>query len=182
MTYEIIKFGNIALRKKSVRIERVDAEIQQLAKDMLSAMHAKNGIGLAAEQIGRDEAICVIDVPVEETCGIKMPLVMINPQITESDGEQQSQEGCLSFPGLYVKVKRASQITAEFIDLDGRKQVVSPDGLLSRAIQHELDHLNGKLLVDHMSAVQKVANAGKLKRLKKEAMQNERNPSSFTHT
>ena len=98
-----------------------------------------------------------------------MPLVMINPQITESDGEQQSQEGCLSFPGLYVKVKRASQVTAEYTDLDDKKQVVSPDGLLSRAIQHEMDHLNGKLLVDHMSTVQKVANAGKLKRLKKEA-------------
>jgi len=169
MTYEVLKYGNKALRRKSVRVENIDSTIRQLANDMLAAMRAQNGLGLASEQIGRNEAICVIDVPVEETCGNEMPLIMVNPEITSSEGEQQAQEGCLSFPGLYVKVKRAAQVTAGFTDLDGRQQTISADGLLARAIQHEMDHLNGKLLVDRMSAVQQVANAGKLKRLKKES-------------
>jgi len=169
MTYEVLKYGNKALRRKSVRVENIDSTIRQLANDMLAAMRTQNGLGLASEQIGRNEAICVIDVPVEETCGNEMPLIMVNPEITSSEGEQQAQEGCLSFPGLYVKVKRAAQVTAGFTDLDGRQQTISADGLLARAIQHEMDHLNGKLLVDRMSAVQQVANAGKLKRLKKES-------------
>jgi peptide deformylase len=130
-------------------------------------MYAENGVGLAAEQIGRTEAICVIDVPADQACGVKMPLVLINPVIVASEGEQVGQEGCLSFPDVYINVRRAERVEATYLDSEGNKQTVEATGLLSRAIQHELDHLNGVLLVDHMSPVQKVANAGKLKRLKR---------------
>ena len=145
----------------------VDDQIRALVSDMLASMYAENGVGLAAEQIGRTEAVCVIDVPVEQACGVEMPLVLINPQIIESEGEQVGQEGCLSFPDVYINVRRAQRIKATYLDTDGREQVVEATDLLSRAIQHELDHLNGVLLVDHMSPVQKVANAGKLKRMKR---------------
>jgi len=167
--YNIVKFGNRALREKSKVIDVVDDDIRKLAADMLATMREADGIGLAAEQIGRDEAICIIDVPKEHACDVEMPLVLINLEILETDGELHDQEGCLSFPDIYIKVHRAKHVTAAYTDLDGKRQTVKATGLLGRAIQHELDHLNGILLVDHMSAVQKVANAGKLKRMKRAA-------------
>jgi peptide deformylase len=98
-----------------------------------------------------------------------MPLVLINPRIVASSGTQVGQEGCLSFPDIYVQIKRAAEVTVAFTDLEGRERELHGMGLLARAIQHELDHLNAVLLVDRMSAVQKVSVAGKLKRLKKES-------------
>lgn len=165
----IVKFGHAVLREKATPVAVVDDGIRELVADMLASMYAENGVGLAAEQIGRTEAICVIDVPAEQACGVKMPLVLINPEIIESAGEQVGQEGCLSFPDIYINVKRAQCVKATYLDVEGREQTVDATGLLSRAIQHELDHLNGVLLVDRMSPVQKVANAGKLKRLKRSA-------------
>ncbi len=165
--YTVVKFGNMALRKQSKPIEYVDDSIRTLAADMLECMYAENGLGLAAEQIGRDESICVIDVPKENACGLEMPLVLINPEIVSLEGEQIGQEGCLSFPDIYVTVARGEKAKVSYIDLQGKQHTVETEGLLARAVQHELDHLNGVLLVDHMTAVQKVANAGRLKRLKK---------------
>jgi len=163
----IVKYGCEALRVKAKPVTAVDASVRRLVSDMLATMYAENGVGLAAEQIGRTEAVCVIDVPIEHACGVKMPLVMVNPDIIEMEGQQTGQEGCLSFPEIYVNVKRAERIRATYMDVDGNPQTVEAKGLLSRAVQHEHDHLNGVLLVDHMSPVQKVANAGKLKRLKR---------------
>lgn len=168
-TYRVIKFGSEALRKKAKAVGKVNDEIRALAKDMLASMYAENGLGLAAEQIGRDEAMCVIDVPADDACGLTMPLVLIDPEIVETSGEQVGQEGCLSFPGVYVNVTRFEHVTVAYTDTHGSRQKIQAAGLLSRAVQHEMDHLNGVLLVDHMSAVQKVANAGKLKRLKRES-------------
>ncbi len=165
----IVKYGDKALRRKAVAVECIDDNIRQLVADMLAAMYAAEGVGLAAEQIGRTEAVCVIDVPREEAGTIPMPLVMINPRIIESEGEQNGQEGCLSFPDVHINVKRARKVKAVYLDLSGIFQTLECEGLVARAIQHELDHLNGVLLVDHMSPVQKVANAGKLKRLKRES-------------
>ena len=167
--YSIVKFGNRALREKAKAVEQIDDGVRQLVSDMLASMYADNGLGLAAEQIGRNEAVCVIDVPKEAAGGIDMPVVLINPTITATEGEVVGQEGCLSFPGIYVNVKRAVHATVEFMDLKGKTQSLETSDLFARAVQHELDHLNGVLLVDHMSAVQKVANAGKLKRLKRES-------------
>ncbi len=163
----IVKYGSPVLREKASSVAVVDEAVRALVRDMLASMYAENGVGLAAEQIGRTEAVCVIDVPAEQACGVRMPLVLINPRIVEAEGAQVGQEGCLSFPDVYINVRRAERVKATFLDTDGNAQTVDATGLLSRAIQHELDHLNGVLLVDHMSPVQKVANAGKLKRLKR---------------
>ena len=163
----IVKYGHAALRMKSVPVAAADDSIRALVSEMLAAMYAEEGVGLAAEQIGRTEAVCVIDVPKDQSCGVAMPMVLINPKILETEGEQIGQEGCLSFPGIYINVKRFEKVRVAYMDLDGNARSQEATGLLSRAIQHELDHLNGVLLVDHMSAVQKVANAGKLKRMKR---------------
>ncbi|MFU8780214.1 MAG: peptide deformylase [Kiritimatiellia bacterium] len=163
---EIVKYGAEVLRAKAIPVEKVDDGIRALVKDMLASMYASEGVGLAAEQIGRTEAVCIIDVPKEEACGVKMPLVVINPVIRELEGQQCGPEGCLSFPGIYVQVKRADKAIVDYMDLDGKPATVEAKGLLSRALQHEIDHLNGVLLIDKMTAVQKVAHAGKLKRMK----------------
>jgi len=177
LKYEITTYGNPALRKKAFRIDKVDDSIRQLARDMLETMYQSNGLGLAAEQVGRAESICVVDLPAsldldEEgrnrlNPGIKMPLVMLNPVINRMEGEQIGQEGCLSFPEIFVSIKRAMEVEVTFLNLSGKEMVLDVKGLLARAVQHEVDHLNGVLLVNRMSAVQKVSMAGKLKKLKK---------------
>jgi peptide deformylase len=146
---------------------------------MLRTMYASNGVGLAAEQIGRTEALCVIDIPPDqdkdsdteqrENPDVSMPLIMINPRISKMSGEQVGREGCLSFPDISVSIRRAREVTVSFTNLEGRSQTVKAMGLLARAVQHELDHLDGVLLVDRMSPVQKLAVAGKLRRIKKES-------------
>jgi peptide deformylase len=177
LTRDILTFGADVLRKKSEPVKAVTDGLRRLVKDMLDTMYANQGAGLAAEQIGRTESVCVIDVSdarqgggseAVENADVPMPLVMLNPEIVAADGEQIGQEGCLSFPEVFVKIKRAQTVTARYMDLDGATREVHTTGLLARAIQHELDHLAGVLLVDRMSHMQKLAVSGRLKRLKGE--------------
>jgi peptide deformylase len=142
---------------------------------MVETMYEANGVGLAAEQIGRDEAIFVIDVlqPPEDfkyierftEDHIKMPLVVINPVITEQEGECVCKEGCLSVPGITASITRSESVVLTYVDLTGETQVLKVDGLIADAIQHENDHLNGILIVDRMTPMQKVMYKSKLKRL-----------------
>lgn len=181
MSLTLCIYGNPVLRKKATPVAEVNDDIRALADEMLEAMHRENGVGLAAEQVGRSEAICVIDIPPEsdvnekgerENPDVEMPLVLINPKITgRSDVLQSGQEGCLSFPEIFATVDRAYEVDVQFIDRDGKPQTIHAKGLLSRAVQHELDHLDGILLVDRMSHVKKVALSGKLKRLVKQTKQ-----------
>lgn len=175
--YKVLIYGNEALRKKAAQVKKVDAEIKRLAKDLLETMYRSNGLGLAAAQVGRPENMCVIDIPPRkdeqglpvpvENPHVPMPLVMINPVVEEEAGLQKGQEGCLSFPDIFVDVKRAAEVVVSFLGLDNKDYKVKASGLLARAMLHEIDHLNGVLLVDHMSTVQKLAFSGKLRKLKK---------------
>ena len=173
MIFPIAKYGSEHLRKKTGTVDAPAPKILDLARDMLETMYHAEGVGLAAPQIGRSEALCVIDVPNEAekpdcrefNAGIEMPLVMLNPEIISTSGTQRNSEGCLSFPEINVMVTRPLEVTATFTNLDGVRQTITARGLLARAIQHEIDHLNGVLLVDRMSALQKVSVSGKLKRL-----------------
>jgi peptide deformylase len=175
--HEIVTFGDEALRRKAQPVIEISPAVRQLAEDMLETMHDARGVGLAAEQIGREEAICVIDVPrdaerpefAEANAAIVMPLVLINPEITASEGKQRCDEGCLSFPDISVPITRALQVSFAYTDLEGARHAVTVQGLLARAVQHELDHLEGVLLVDRMSAVQRLSVAGRLKRLRRAA-------------
>lgn len=175
--WDVLTYGSAELRRKAVPVKAVTDEIREIVSCMLDTMYANHGLGLAAEQVGRNEAICVIDVPpdadtdvpaeiLELNAKIKRPLILINPAISDKKGTQSGQEGCLSFPDIFVRVKRAMTVSVDYTDLDGNKCSLRAGGLLARAVQHELDHLNGILLVDRMTPVQKVAQAGRLKRIK----------------
>lgn len=177
MKYEVVIYGSPVLREKAVPVDNVDGPIKRLAKDMLETMYRSQGIGLAAEQIGRTESILVIDISgareaddkdePQKCPDVPMPLVMINPEIIDSRGEQTGREGCLSFPEVCVPVTRAEEITATYLDVDNKEKTIRATALLARVIQHEVDHLNGVLMIDHISPVQKIAIAGQLKRLKR---------------
>lgn len=174
MILEIETYGADILRRAAKPVERIDAEIKELARDMIETMHDADGVGLAAEQIGREESLCVIDIPSGAdknkeaeafNAGIAMPLVLVNPKITAREGAQRASEGCLSFPEIHGQVTRSMQVTVEYTDLDGNRQSITARGLLARAIQHETDHLAGTLMIDKFSQLQKIAVNGKLKRL-----------------
>ena len=177
MILPVVTFGNEILRQKAVPVAEVTEDVRKLVGDMLESMYAAKGVGLAAEQVGRTECVCVIDVPRDaekdacraDNAAIAMPLVLINPEIVATEGKQRNEEGCLSFPEIGAPISRADKVTVSYTDLDGKRQTITARGLLSRAIQHETDHLNGVLLVDRMSAMQKMSVSGQLKRLQRAA-------------
>jgi peptide deformylase len=179
---EIIKYGHPVLRDKGRRIDHITPEIRQLAADMLETMYAANGVGLAAQQIGRAILLTVIDVtggehpselivagrPQELTR--HLPLVLVNPKLSRLQGEQVGTEGCLSIPEVSADIRRAARVTIHAQTLDGGTLEFDCTGLLARAAQHELDHLNGILFVDRMDAATRASFAGQLKRLQKETL------------
>lgn len=142
------------LRQQSKPIEQVDAEITRLADDMLETMYDAPGIGLAAIQIGVPRRMLVIDISREDED--RKPVVFINPEILAvSDDVSTYEEGCLSIPDYYAEVERPASLTVAYIDRDGRKQTVEADGLLATCLQHEIDHLNGVLFIDHISRLKR---------------------------
>jgi peptide deformylase len=135
------------LRQKAKKVTSVDKSIKKLVADMQETLHADDGrVGLAAPQIGVSLRVVVIGMPDEED------MIMINPEILKTKGERQVTEGCLSIPGYMGELKRAEQVTAKWHDLDGREVRVKAEGLLAQALQHEIDHLNGTLYIDHMES------------------------------
>ncbi|NTJ41215.1 peptide deformylase [Agrobacterium larrymoorei] len=142
------------LRQQSKPIETVDSEIVRLADDMLETMYDAPGIGLAAIQIGVPRRMLVIDVSREDED--KKPVVFINPEILKvSDDVSTYEEGCLSIPDYYAEVERPASLTVGYIDRDGKQQTVEADGLLATCLQHEIDHLNGVLFIDHISRLKR---------------------------
>ena len=173
MNLKIFKYGESVLREKAEPVVVVTDALRALAADMIETMHRAKGVGLAAEQVGRREKLCVIDIP--EGCeneedeafnaSVQMPLVLFNPEIVSQEGTQRDKEGCLSFPGIGGSITRAAQVTCQYLDENNMPQMITARGFLARALQHEIDHLNGILYVDHMSAVERLTFAPKLKRL-----------------
>lgn len=171
----IVKYGADVLREKAEPVAEVTEELRDLAEKMIATMHAAEGVGLAAEQVGRKEAICVLDVPVDYdrdkkglrlNPDVEMPLVLVNPVITRASKESESlSEGCLSFPDITGAVRRPKTIDLEYLGLDNQKKAITLTGFYARAAQHEIDHLNGVLFIDHFSHVKKIAVKNKLKRL-----------------
>ncbi|MBW8788772.1 peptide deformylase [Rhizobium leguminosarum] len=142
------------LRQLSKPIERVDADLQRLADDMLETMYDAPGIGLAAIQIGVPRRMLVIDIAREGE--EKQPQVFINPEIlTSSDERSVYEEGCLSIPDYYAEVERPATVSVKYLDRNGKEQTVEADGLLATCLQHEIDHLNGVLFIDHISRLKR---------------------------
>ena len=157
------------LRKKSEKLETVDDELRHLLDDMLETMYAAPGIGLAAVQVGILKRILVIDVSTKEEK--KNPLCFINPVIKKiSDETSVYEEGCLSIPDTFIEIERPKICEVEYIDLDGKLKNIKCDGLLSTCLQHEINHLDGKLIIDHLT---------KLKRdiIIKKISKNKKNPN-----
>ena len=135
--------GDEVLKKKSKEIEKIDEKLQELIDDMIETMHAANGVGLAAVQVGVLKRVVVIDLYDDNG-----PIVMINPKIIKQKGEQIVEEGCLSFPNQFGKVSRPMEVTAVALDRDGKEIKIVAKELLAQAICHELDHLDGELFID----------------------------------
>ena len=150
---KILKFPDQDLRIKAKPVETFDDELKTLTDDMFETMHSVNGIGLAATQIGVAKQVAVIDISPEKN----EPLVIINPEIKILDPSKKEDydEGCLSVPGFFETISRPSDIQLSYQDLNGKKQEIKPDGLLTKVVQHELDHLNGRLFVDHISELKR---------------------------
>ncbi len=158
---KIIEFPNPILKKISEPIAMVDDNIRQLFDDMLKTMYVADGIGLSAVQVAILKRVIVIDLAREEF----KPLYIANPEITWfSDEKTTYQEGCLSVPTFYEDVIRAKEITLEYLDYNNEKQVLQADGLLAICIQHEIDHLNGKVFLDRISPLKKSIIARKIKK------------------
>ena len=150
----ILEFPDPRLRTKAVPVEAANvttAEFQRLLDDMFETMYDAPGIGLAASQVDVHQRFMVIDISEEKN----QPQVFNNPELSDKDGEQVYQEGCLSVPGIFADVTRADEITVRFLDRQGQPQELRADGLLAVCIQHEMDHLDGKLFVDYLSPLKR---------------------------
>ncbi len=181
MIREIVIFGDPVLRKKCDLVKDFSEDISSLVDDMLETMVSAEGIGLAAPQIGIPIQLAVVDVSHDPECISylrvdgkdvdlldMMPLVFVNPEL-EFDGEQDvMSEGCLSFPEIRGEVTRPYEVKAKVLLMNGNEVTIETDGLLSRAIQHETDHLNGVLFIDRMSAATRISLRGKVKKMQRE--------------
>jgi peptide deformylase len=154
---ELVTLPDKLLRKKSAPVERVDDDLRKLLDDMLLTMYEAPGIGLAAVQIGVPRRIITIDVVnKEEDREVQDPIFLINPEILwSSDDIALEEEGCLSIPDYYAEVERPASLRVGYVDREGKKQEMAAEGLLARCIQHEVDHLNGKLFIDHLSKLKR---------------------------
>ena len=162
---EVLTFPNPILRRKSQPVEEVGEDLKKFTQDMLDTMYDQRGIGLAAPQVGRLERVIVIDTRPRDNSryedddqtelekNIPQPLILINPEVIEKDGETTYPEGCLSVPSYFEEVKRAEHIKVRMLNLEGETVEFEADGLLAICIQHEIDHLDGKLFIDRLSPI-----------------------------
>jgi peptide deformylase len=168
MILEVVKYGHPVLRQKGARLEKIDAEVLQLIADMLETMHDAKGVGLAAQQVGRALQLTVLDVRgatdrpstfhrngKEEEPNSVMPLVLINPEVKPIGENVAGPEGCLSFPEIFTDISRPGEAEVRAMNEKGEMIEFRCGGLLARAIQHELDHLNGILFIDRMTRAEK---------------------------
>ncbi len=162
---KILEFPDPRLRKKAVPVEVVDDDLRTLIDDMFETMYEAPGIGLAATQVDVHRRLLVADVSPDKT----EPHVLINPVIVEKDGVTVTDEGCLSVPGYYEEVERAQHIRVRFLDRDGQQREMEAGGLLAVCIQHEMDHLEGKLFVDYLSEAKRSRIRKKLEKERRHA-------------
>lgn len=154
----ILRYPDPRLKKIAAPVTKIDDSIRRLAADMAETMYEAPGIGLAATQVDVHRQIVVIDV--SETKDAL--LVLVNPEILAAEGTEVGEEGCLSVPGVYDKVERAERVTVRYLDLEGETRTLEVDGLLAVCVQHEIDHLRGKVFVDHLSLLKQTRIKSKL--------------------
>ena len=162
----ILHFPDPRLRTQAAAVETVDGSIRKIVDDMLETMYDAPGIGLAATQVDIHQRIIVIDISEEKN----QPLVLINPTITDKQGDEEMEEGCLSVPGVYETVHRAEKIRVTALDREGQSFELDADDLLAVCIQHEIDHLKGKLFVDYISEMKRQRIRKKLEKQRRQTM------------
>lgn len=152
-TLPILRYPHEALAVRAEAVGAIDDDVRRLVRDMIETMHAAPGVGLAANQIGVTRQVAVVDVTAGEEPG--KALVLINPRIIENTGSVVEDEGCLSLPGFTERVARPGRCVVEAMDLEGTIRRIEGEGLLARALNHEIDHLNGSLFIEHLSALKR---------------------------
>jgi peptide deformylase len=162
----ILHFPDDRLRTVAKPVERVDDKLRSIIDDMFETMYEAPGIGLAATQVNFHQRLIVIDVSEDKS----QPLVFINPEILEKEGVEEMDEGCLSVPGIYEKVQRADKVKVRALDRNGESFEMEADGLLAVCIQHEIDHLDGKLFVDYLSSLKRQRIKKKLEKQLRQTM------------
>lgn len=161
---KIVIYGDETLRKMCAPVEKITPELKEFIDEMFDTLRRVKGLGLSAPQVGRNERFFILDL--SSASFEHDRLVMINPEIISTEGEQTGEEGCLSFPGLYLEITRPDKVVCRYYDLDGNENEMEAEGLLARAILHETDHLNGKLFIDHLEPSEREMISGKLKKIK----------------
>lgn len=164
---EIKKYPDKILKQKTTNVEDLDAQTQHLIDDMIETMHFARGLGLAANQVGVSKRLCVIDLSLKEDKGPF--IVLVNPIIVEKEGMIDAEEGCLSIPGYLTSIKRAEKVLVKGINREGKDIEIEGTGFLARALQHEVDHLDGLLLIDRMSPIKREFFKRKYKKFLKES-------------
>jgi peptide deformylase len=159
---QIVKYGNPILTKKAEKITNLDRYIEELAQNMVQTMYAAPGIGLAAPQINENKRLITADLSVGEDS--QNLIILINPELISQEGEVVNQEGCLSIPDISENVTRPYRVIVKGVDLKGNEKTVEAEGLLARVLCHEIDHINGKLFIDHLSRLKKSLIKKKLKK------------------
>jgi len=167
-TLKIRKYGDPVLRDKAGRIEEINGEIIELSRDMLETMYAYDGVGLAANQVGVLKRIIVVDINPKDPA--YKPLILINPVIIEAEGEEVFEEGCLSIPEITADVIRPDHILVRALSTDEREIEIEAEGILARALQHEIDHLDGVLFIDRVSFMRRQLLKGQLRKLERETL------------
>ncbi len=162
----ILQYPDERLHKVAEKIEQVDESIRKLARDMAETMYSAPGVGLAATQVDRHIQLIVIDVS-ETHDDLK---VLINPVLLDSQGEKENEEGCLSVPGIYEKISRAECITVRALDEHGKAYTLQAEGLLAVCIQHEMDHLRGRVFIEYLSHLKQTRIRAKLKKHRRETL------------
>jgi peptide deformylase len=167
----ILIYPDPLLKQKSIAVEIIDEEVVNLAENMLETMYQApgTGVGLAAPQVGRNQRLIVIDINRRaEEPGDSKPIILVNPEIVESEGEITYDEGCLSVPGYTIDITRSEKIKVCGLDLEGNLVEIEADKLLAIILQHEIDHLDGNLIIDHVSSLKRELYRRKLKKAQQE--------------
>src|SRR5512136_3037596 len=159
---KIITYGDPVLTRRAESVKEIDAEIRELAHDMFLTMHAAPGIGLAAPQVSVSRRVITVDLSVGERP--EELYVLINPEITEKEGEIYTEEGCLSVPGIEEKVRRPAKVKVRGLDLEGKEKVLTASGTMARAFCHEIDHIDGRLFIENLTPLKKALIKKKLKK------------------
>lgn len=161
---KIVIYGDEVLREVCTPVKAITPELREFIAEMFITLKRVKGLGLSAPQVGRTERFFILDLESVELSHDKV--IMINPEIVTTSGEQCGEEGCLSFPGMFLEVTRPNEVVCRYTDIDGKQQVVRAEGLFARAILHETDHLNGVLFIDHIEPAEREMLSGKLKKIK----------------